>query len=574
MTVATLPMPALMTGITGVRPNLPGLKQPADLLPQLPEMNGRISDQFIRQAATLAAAAIPAMKPPLEGSSVYLPPIPPASKLPGYSSLRIVSNNDPHEKFKALPHLVSAFSILSQQGHQGGWDVLRLNSGDNNVGKEPHEWALNIRLMNMIGYHAVTAGNHEFDVGSEHYAKALEQATFPTLLSNLRIPPGSAMDHMVRNGKIRTGPQIVQDNHGVYGLIGVTTPELKQVVNSKAKMQGETVQSFPETVANVKAQVEWLESQGINKVILLSHMGTDLDRKLAQMVPGIDVIIGGHSHDVIEGITPGYNYLQTPRGEPVLVLQAGKNAQYIGVADLLFDPLGRVIPQQNRLFDTVAFPINPQATVVKDSVLGTPQKIADITTAYDCNDNQYHADPVAQFTADAIRAHTGADIAFVRSSEIRSNIEPGALTDQDIEALMPFKDPIVKVNYSGAEILKSLSQSAEGVAKREAHPGMLHPSGMAVSMNKQTGQVQQAYVLNKNTRQWETLNPQKTYSVALGEFSVTNKEFPDFSHPERLQHNTGLPPMPLQTYFAMGLQRAGAPFKTIQFRDDGRLQIV
>lgn len=574
MTVATLPMPALMTGITGVRPNLPGLKQPADLLPQLPEMNGRISDQFIRQAATLAAAAIPAMKPPLEGSSVYLPPIPPASKLPGYSSLRIVSNNDPHEKFKALPHLVSAFSILSQQGRQGGWDVLRLNSGDNNVGKEPHEWALNIRLMNMIGYHAVTAGNHEFDVGSEHYAKALEYATFPTLVSNLRIPPGSAMDHMVRNGKIRTGPQIVQDNHGVYGLIGVTTPELKQVVNSKAKMQGETVQSFPETVANVKAQVEWLESQGINKVILLSHMGTDLDRKLAQMVPGIDVIIGGHSHDVIEGITPGYNYLQTPRGEPVLVLQAGKNAQYIGVADLLFDPLGRVIPQQNRLFDTAAFPINPQATVVKDSVLGTPQKIADITTAYDCNDNQYHADPVAQFTADTIRAHTGADIAFVRSSEIRSNIEPGALTDQDIEALMPFKDPIVKVNYSGAEILKSLSQSAEGVAKREAHPGMLHPSGMAVSMNKQTGQVQQAYVLNKNTRQWETLNPQKIYSVALGEFSVSNKEFPDFSHPERLKQNTGLPPMPLQTYFAMGLQRAGAPFKPIQFRDDGRLQII
>jgi 2',3'-cyclic-nucleotide 2'-phosphodiesterase (5'-nucleotidase family) len=574
MTVATLPMPALMTGITGVRPNLPGLKQPADLLPQLSEMNGRISDQFIRQAATLAAAAIPAMKPPLEGSPVYLPPIPPASKLPGYASLRIVSNNDPHEKFKALPHLVSAFSILSQQGRQGGWDVLRLNSGDNNVGKEPHEWALNIRLMNMIGYHAVTAGNHEFDVGSEHYAKALEYATFPTLVSNLRIPPGSAMDQMVRNGKIRIGPQIVQDNHGVYGLIGVTTPELKQVVNSKAKMQGETVQSFPETVANVKAQVEWLESQGINKVILLSHMGTDLDRKLAQMVPGIDVIIGGHSHDVIEGITPGYNYLQTPRGEPVLVLQAGKNAQYIGVADLLFDPLGRVIPQQNRLFDTAAFPINPQATVMKNSVLGTPQKIADITTAYDCNDNQYHADPVAQFTADAIRAHTDADIAFVRSSEIRSNIEPGALTDQDIEALMPFKDPIVKVNYSGEEILKSLSKSAEGVAKREAHPGMLHPSGMAVSMNKQTGQVQQAYVLNKNTRQWETLNPQKIYSVALGEFSVSNKEFPDFSHPERLQQNTGLPPMPLQTYFAMGLQRAGAPFKPIQFRDDGRLQII
>lgn len=562
MTVSVMPMPLM----SGFRPPVAAIRPARPAPASQPGLN---RDLFFRQA-TLAVAPV-SVAASQGRSSGYLPPIPSASKLPGYHSLRIVFNNDPHEKFKALPHLVSAFSMLSRQGDAAGWDVLRLNSGDNNVGKEPYEWALNARLMNLAGYHAVTTGNHEFDVGSEHYANGLSNATFPTLLSNLKMPPGGAMEQMVRQGKIRTAPQIIRDKQGVYGLIGVTTPELKQVVSSKAKLQGEEVQSFAETVANVRAQVQWLTSQGIDKVIVLSHMGTDLDRKLAQSVPGIDVIVGGHSHDVIEGITPGFNYLPSPSGEPVLILQAGKNAQHMGVADMLFDPQGRVIPQQNRLMNPYAFAASPQAIALRDSVLGTPQKMADIATAYDCNDNQYHADPVAQFTADAIRAHTGADIAFVRSSEIRSNIEPGTLTDQDVKALMPFMDPIVKVSYSGAEILKSLTRSAQGIAKREAHPGMLHPSGMAVSMNQRTGEVQQAYVFNKAARQWEALNPQKTYSVALGEFSVTNKEFPEFSHPERVQQNFG---QPVRSFFQMGLRQAGAPFKPIHFQDDGRLQIV
>jgi len=501
----------------------------------------------------------------------YMPPVPPATKLPGYQSLRIVYNNDPHEKFKALPYLVSAFSELSRQGDAAGRDVLRLNSGDNNVGKEPHEWALNVRLMNLIRYHAVTMGNHELDLGSPFYAGGLAQAEFPTVVSNFKIPPGSELHKRVREGKVLTAPQILRDKQGVYGLIGVTTPELKKVVSNKAKMQGETVQSFAETVENVKAQVAWLQSMGINKILVLSHLGYDLDQKLARTVPGLDVIVGGHSHDVIEGITPGANYLQTPTGEPVLIVQGGKNAQYMGVADVLFDPQGRVIPQQNRLISTYILPPNAQATQMRDEVLGKPQKIAEILTPYDCNDNQYHADPVAQFTADTLCAATGADIAFVRSSEIRSNIDQGVFTDHDIKELMPFKDPIVRVKYTGTEILDSLNRSAQGLAKHEAHPGMLHPSGLAFTLNRQTGKVQQAYVFNKTSRQWEQLNPTKTYTVALGEFSVSNKEFPAFSRPERVEWNSG---QPMQAFFALGLKQAGAPHQPIRFQDDGRLQIV
>jgi 2',3'-cyclic-nucleotide 2'-phosphodiesterase (5'-nucleotidase family) len=314
-----------------------------------------------------------------------------------------------------------------------------------------------------------------------------------------------------------------------------------------------------------------LQSKGINKIIVLSHMGYDLDQKLAKRVPGIDIIVGGHSHDVVNGVTPGTNYLKTPTGEPVLIVQGGKNAQWMGVADVLFDPQGRVIPQQSKLFSPFSIPPDTKTLALRNAVLGQPQKLANMSQAYDANGNEYKPDAVAQFTADAIRSVSGADIAFVRSAELRSNFDAGAFTDQDLTALMPFTDPIVRLQLTGDEIMKALNRSAEGVTKKEPHPGMLHPSGMAVTMSKQLGQVIQAYVFNKNSHQWEALDPNKRYKVAIGEFTVINKEFPEFAHAERVEWNAG---QPVRSFFAWGLKQAGAPNRPIDFQDDGRLQIV
>jgi 2',3'-cyclic-nucleotide 2'-phosphodiesterase (5'-nucleotidase family) len=503
--------------------------------------------------------------------SLEKPQVPPVSPMPGIVSLRIISNNDPHEKFKALPHLISAFQLMGNEAENAGRDVLKLNSGDNNVGKELEDWALQVQLLNMMNYNGSTLGNHELDLGSANYAKGLQGATFPTLVSNLKIPPNSSMAQLLQSGKLRTMPQIVRDPHGVYGLIGVTTPELKTVVSRQVKLEGEEPQNFQDTAANVKAQVDWLQSHGVNKIIVLSHMGYELEKKLAATIPGIDIIVGGHSHDVVNGVTPGENLLNGPTGEPVLLLQGGKNADYLDVADVLFDPKGRVIPQQNQLFSPFILPADARALALRNSVLGTPVPIAYMAGNYDANGNEAHADPVAQFTADAMRKASNADIAFIRSSEIRNNYKSGEFTNQDLRALMPFSDPVVKLPLSGQEILTALTRSGKGMREKDNHPGMLHPSGMAVSFDRQTGQVRQAYVLDPATRQWQPLDPTKTYNVALGEFCVKNQEFPEFAHPERVTWNSG---QPVRSFFHWGLQQAGAPNRPINIRDDGRLQIT
>ena len=71
--------------------------------------------------------------------------------------------------------------------------------------------------------------------------------------------------------------------------------------------------------------------------MLLSHMGLAKDREIAQKTEGIDVIIGGHTHELVEGIKEGDNLLYSKTGEPVIITEAGRDGNYFGQLNLVFD---------------------------------------------------------------------------------------------------------------------------------------------------------------------------------------------------------------------------------------------
>ena len=86
-----------------------------------------------------------------------------------------------------------------------------------------------------------------------------------------------------------------------------------------------------ETIQDVQKEVDKLKSQGVNKIILLSHSGYGYDRKIAKNTDGIDVILGGHSHNLVEGVKDGENLLYSKSNEPVVITQAGRDGKNIGV---------------------------------------------------------------------------------------------------------------------------------------------------------------------------------------------------------------------------------------------------
>jgi len=284
------------------------------------------------------------------------------------------------------------------------------------------------------------------------------------------------------------------------------------------------------------------------------------------------MIVGGHSHDVLNGVVPGKNLVTSPTGAPVLIVQAGKNASYMGVADLMVTPQGTLADAKNYLYDPHQFPRNPFAQKLEEQFLGPSTTLATISNKYDNDNNAFEPDPVAELTADTLRSEANSDIAFVRSASVRKSLWPGAFTNHDLHELMPFKDQQVALPLTGQEILDVLSKSAQTVMKGQNHPGFINASGLSYTFNKQTGAVSDVRVFNRQANQWEPLNPQQTYRVACDEFSVTNpSEFPSLGHPERIDWKSG---RAVGTFFEQGLKLKGAPNNPVTLQCDGRSRVI
>ncbi len=151
-----------------------------------------------------------------------------------------------------------------------------------------------IKLMSAMGYDAATLGNHDFDLGLEGFSAQWPHANFDLICSNYEFRNG-AMDGIPVDSNIyKRGPYQV----GVFGL-GI---ELKGLV--PGALYGETVYRDPIEVARQKVQD--LRKKGCDLVVCLSHLGYDYrsgkvsDRMLARECPGIDLIVGGHTHSFLE----------------------------------------------------------------------------------------------------------------------------------------------------------------------------------------------------------------------------------------------------------------------------------
>jgi 5'-nucleotidase/UDP-sugar diphosphatase len=194
--------------------------------------------------------------------------------------------------------------------------------------------ASELQMMEMLGYDAICLGNHEFDWGpnalGEIIAKADELGvTVPILASNTQPsvddPDDDALEALFDSGRIETVRIDTLDNGIQVGLFGLMGAEAGAV----SPMAGPT--EFTDATEAATLAVETLQAMGADIIIALSHSGisdniaTSEDEQLALRVPGIDVIVGGHSHTpLFEPITTG----------GTIILQAGAYTQFLGELEL------------------------------------------------------------------------------------------------------------------------------------------------------------------------------------------------------------------------------------------------
>lgn len=315
-----------------------------------------------------------------------------ATVQPGYSRVQILHASDGEAGIAAIDDLPRFSAVLNALRNQYPTSTLTLSSGDNwipgpfyNAAGDPAASSISaigaasvgrgdIAVMNAMGFQASCFGNHEFDAGTREIRNMLRNsgawvgAQFPYLACNLDFSVNADLsDMVVADGQVlslslarKISGSVVATVDGVpYGIIGVTTPLLPRISSPGTVVtRPADPTDYAALAAIVQGRINALRSSGINRIIVLAHLQQwQIEaNELAPRLDGADIIIAGGSHAVFadandrlrSGHTKAADYplwRTSATGEPIAVLQAGANWQYVGRFVGVFDDQGRLLPE-------------------------------------------------------------------------------------------------------------------------------------------------------------------------------------------------------------------------------------
>lgn len=351
-----------------------------------------------------------------------------------------------------------------------------------------------IEVMNRQGYDAATLGNHEFDWGMEPLKNMIQRANFPVLSANIRDRQGKPIAD--------TKPYMIKDLGDVkVGVVGVITPETVHM-NTR-----EEVKSFhiEDPVETLKKTVPEMKKNGADMIVVLSHAGLKDDVRMAREAPGLDVIIGGHTHDALE----------VPlKVNGTIIAQTGSSGKKIGRIQLKWNKNRKKVISSNGCL----IPVDPQEVKpdreISDVIAGYKAKIDEVMNVELGRLEEDLVSPddggetnLGNMLTDAMREKTGADVALLNSGSIRTNLIKGEVTYGDIYNVFPFESQLTSVEMPGSHLLQILDEAAG--KERDAR---LQVSGMNITYNssKPAGQ----RVIQARLDNGETISANKKYKVA------------------------------------------------------------
>ena len=216
--------------------------------------------------------------------------------------------------------------------------MLLLNAGDNFQGSlfyTTYKGAAEAEFLNQMKFDAMTVGNHEFDDGEDALAAFLDIIKFPVLSANVKPNAQSKIggpDQAVAGARgRRPEDRHRRRRHQRYAGHRLARPEH----HHRGRRQGDHRRSRE------------AEGQGVNKIIALTHVGYPRERDVIAKIPGVDVVVGGHSHSLLSNTDakaegPYPTMVDNPDGYKVPVVQAASYSKYLGELKVVFDDNGVV----------------------------------------------------------------------------------------------------------------------------------------------------------------------------------------------------------------------------------------
>lgn len=354
-----------------------------------------------------------------------------------------------------LSYLGGAINQVRKQ--VGTENVLLLDAGDtfgDSMIADLTKGKAIVDVMNTLEYTAMVIGNHDPDFSAETLKERIVEAKFPILAANITEKD---------TGRLFTLPYIIKQVRGVkVGILGIAYPNTP-LTTAKKNVQN---LEFGEAQTVARKFVPLLRKEGAQIVVVLSHYGLNADKKLAKAVPGIDVIVGGHSHNRM------HNAL---REGNTLIVQAGAHGSDVGRLDLEVKN-GKIIkhahslitldharvPSDPRIASLIANALTPYKSEMQERLAQAKSPITRAQTiAGQEPQKRDRESPADSLFADLVREKTQADVVILPGVGYGTSIPTGTITAADLRNLIPHESKTVTMTLTGAQIREILEQSLE-----------------------------------------------------------------------------------------------------------------
>lgn len=371
-----------------------------------------------------------------------------------------------------------------------------------------------VETLNALGLDWVVFGNHEFDYDDLGDLQArLDESNFTWISGNAQLKSGDLVRPFFKNrpgGEEKCPEDLiveVKDADGTTVRLGV----LGVLITSGQKpfvVYSDPLEAARKTYTSLAAKTDLQ--------IGLTHLAIEDDLKLAEMLPALPLIMGGHDHD---------NMIH--RVGNTTVAKADANAKTVYVHTLRYDKKSKkasvrselwkvngTIPDEPATAGVIAKWEKIKSEALSSSGFDAGKKVTDLNAPLDCRESivRHRQAPVGQYITDAMLAasRNKPECALVNSGSIRvDDILSGGITELDIVRMLPFGGGISEVEMKGSLLQRTLDAGAQN----EGKGGYLQLGHIAWDES------QKAWLINKTP-----LDKTKIYRVVLPDFLLTGNE--------------------------------------------------
>ncbi len=390
-----------------------------------------------------------------------------------------------------------------------------------------------VNIMNLIGYDAITLGNHEFDYKIERLHELSKILDATIVCSNFK--------KINEDESVFKPYTIVSYGDTDIAYIGITTPD---TITSSSPAQfkneaGEYIYSFSGDTLyeTVQKNIDAAKKDGADYIIALSHLGTESvyeqwsAQTLIQNTTGLDIVLDGHSHSTVESMV-----VSDKGGDEVKVSSTGTTFANIGKLTISggeikteLIPLNAYEKTDDDVTNYIS-QINEEYAKLGERKIGVSE--VDLTTVDESGNRiiRNAETNLGDLCADAYRVITGADIGMVNGGGIRTNIDIGDITFNEILGVFPFGNKTCISEVTGQQVVDMLEYGL--IVYPEENGSFQHVSGITFDFDPQiehsiklnenqefvsidgARRVSNVKVLNKETGEYAPIDPLGKYTLA------------------------------------------------------------